>query len=175
MAQDRTGRELRDELLETMFGGEQGRPGPGDPPEEAERHAREMRADARYQERPWDEVESDLRREWEGRHPDAPWGGAREAIRGAWERETDQAPPGAESEETLQLREEELAARRRTVEAGEVEIRKEVVTETRTVEVPVRREQLVIERRDGRGTVGEPIRVPLSEGPPEDGAGRPAE
>ena len=175
MAQDRTGRELRDELLETMFGGEQGRPGPGEPPEGAERYAREMRADARYRERPWDEVEPDLRREWEGRHPDAPWAGAREAIRGAWERETEQAPLGAQSEQTLRLREEELEARRRTVEAGEVEIRKEVVTETRTVEVPVRREQLVIERRDGRGTVGEPIRVTLPEGQPDAGEGQPAD
>jgi uncharacterized protein (TIGR02271 family) len=77
-------------------------------------------------------------------------------------------------QETLQLREEELRATKRPVEAGEVEIRKEVVTEQQTIEVPVTREEAVIERRPvspteaGRvdaGEIGEDetIRVPLRE------------
>jgi uncharacterized protein (TIGR02271 family) len=44
------------------------------------------------------------------------------------------------------LVEEQLRARTRPVQTGEVTIRKEVVSETRTIEVPVRREELVIER-----------------------------
>jgi uncharacterized protein (TIGR02271 family) len=42
--------------------------------------------------------------------------------------------------------EEQLQAQTRRVQVGEVTIRKEIVTETRTIEVPVRREELVIER-----------------------------
>jgi stress response protein YsnF len=51
----------------------------------------------------------------------------------------------AESGATIELVEEELRPRTRPVQTGEVTIRKEVVTETRTIEVPVRREELVIE------------------------------
>jgi uncharacterized protein (TIGR02271 family) len=45
----------------------------------------------------------------------------------------------------VELVEEQLHARTRAIQTGEVTIRKEVVTETRTIEVPVRREELVIE------------------------------
>ncbi len=75
-----------------------------------------------------------------------------------------------QDERTIQLREEELLAQKQRVQSGEVEIRKEVVTETRTIEVPVSREELVIERHDvNRRTSdqpigeGETIRIPLSE------------
>jgi uncharacterized protein (TIGR02271 family) len=71
----------------------------------------------------------------------------------------------------MELREEELDVRKREVEAGEVRIRKEVVSEQRSIDVPVNREELVIERhpatgdRDASGTIGqgEEIRVPLRE------------
>ena len=83
-------------------------------------------------------------------------------------RETEQA--ATEGERTVQLREEELRARTQEVEAGEVGIRKEVVTEQQEIEVPVRREEVVIERRpvEGRPTSepigeGETIRVPVRE------------
>jgi uncharacterized protein (TIGR02271 family) len=57
------------------------------------------------------------------------------------------------------------------VSRGEVRLRKEVITDTQTVQVPVTREELVIERRPtdsttaASGTVGEgqEIRIPLSE------------
>ena len=75
-----------------------------------------------------------------------------------------------EDERTIQLREEELLARKQEVEAGEVGIRKEVVAEQQEIEVPVRREEVVIERRpvEGRPTnepigEGETIRVPVRE------------
>jgi uncharacterized protein (TIGR02271 family) len=52
----------------------------------------------------------------------------------------------AEQGATVELVEEQLRARTRPVQTGEVTIRKEVVSETRSIEVPVRREELVIER-----------------------------
>lgn len=71
-------------------------------------------------------------------------------------------------QERLELLEEELDVQKRQVKAGEVRVRKEVVTESRQVEVPVSREELVIERRPAGGRkvdtpVGgdEEIRVPL--------------
>jgi len=48
---------------------------------------------------------------------------------------------------TIQLREEVLQPRKHPVEIGEVFIRKVVVTEERTITVPVMREELVVERR----------------------------
>ena len=48
--------------------------------------------------------------------------------------------------QTMALREEQLRARKEMVQTGEIEIRKEVVTEIRTIEVPVTREVIVIQR-----------------------------
>src|SRR5919112_5998359 len=59
----------------------------------------------------------------------------------------DRSPRSAEETQRLQLREEELRAEKERVEAGEVRVRKEVVSEERTLEVPVTREEVVIERR----------------------------
>jgi len=50
-------------------------------------------------------------------------------------------------DETLQLREEELQARTREVETGRVQLGKNVVEEERTLEVPVTRDEVTIERR----------------------------
>ncbi len=75
-------------------------------------------------------------------------------------------------EQTLQLREEELQARKRSVESGQVRVGKDVVEEQRTLEVPVTREEVVIERRpvdrqvadaDAVGDSDETIRVPVRE------------
>jgi uncharacterized protein (TIGR02271 family) len=72
--------------------------------------------------------------------------------------------------ERIELREEELQATKREVKAGEVRVRKDVVTEEKTVEVPVTREEVIIERHPatGRPTTGsikegEEIRVPITE------------
>jgi len=53
---------------------------------------------------------------------------------------------GDDARRTLQLREEELIARKRSVEAGAVNLRTEVVSEQRTLEVPVTHEEVIIER-----------------------------
>jgi uncharacterized protein (TIGR02271 family) len=71
----------------------------------------------------------------------------------------------------LELREEQLDVDTEEVQAGEVRLRKEVVTEQRTIDVPVTREEVVIERHDAsgrpaaQGAVGaeEDIRIPLME------------
>ena len=67
----------------------------------------------------------------------------------------------AEGEQTIDIIEEELEPRVVTVRIGEVRIRKRVVTEVRTIEVPVRHEEVVVER------------VPASE-PAEGGRGHSA-
>ena len=63
----------------------------------------------------------------------------------------------------IQLREEELQAHKQRVEMGAVRVRKEVVTEHRTIEVPVQREEIVIERQAPTGEPIEEIRIPVSE------------
>jgi uncharacterized protein (TIGR02271 family) len=81
------------------------------------------------------------------------------------------ADRSSDDSSTVELREEELEVEKERVQAGEVRLRKEVVTEDRTVEVPVTREEVVIERRPaagGRkagGTIdeGDEIRIPLME------------
>jgi uncharacterized protein (TIGR02271 family) len=81
---------------------------------------------------------------------------------------------GVDQTETVPLREERLEARKQPVETGEVEIRKEVVSEQRTIDVPVTREEVVVERhpverresdRFDTGNIGsgETIRVPVRE------------
>jgi uncharacterized protein (TIGR02271 family) len=77
----------------------------------------------------------------------------------------------AEAGKTVQLREEELHAQKQPVQAGEVRVRKDVVTETKTLDVPVQREEVVIERHPVAGKPassadirpGEEIRVPVKE------------
>lgn len=76
----------------------------------------------------------------------------------------------ARNERTLQAREEELRVSKRPVRTGEVDVHKEVRTEHRTIDVPVQKEEVVVERRAGSGReasgpVGrdEHVRVPISE------------
>lgn len=51
-----------------------------------------------------------------------------------------------ESVDTVQLREEELRVRKNEVEAGRVRVETDVVAEQRSIDVPVRREEVVVER-----------------------------
>ena len=77
-------------------------------------------------------------------------------------------------ERVLHLREEQLSVNKQRAQTGEVELRKEVVTEQKTINVPVTHEEAFIERRAVTDTIasdttpigeGESIRVPLSEEP----------
>ena len=74
-------------------------------------------------------------------------------------------PPGEADPGHIQLFGEELRVRKEKVNSGEVQVRKESVTHMETVQVPVTREHLVVERADGNGRTdaGDAIRVPLSE------------
>jgi len=73
---------------------------------------------------------------------------------------------------TIQAKEERLHAEKRPAETGEVRVRKDVHTETKNIEVPVQREEVVIERTPvhGRATTdasaceigeGEELRIPV--------------
>jgi uncharacterized protein (TIGR02271 family) len=72
--------------------------------------------------------------------------------------------------ERIELREEELRATKEPVKAGEVRVRKEVIEKEKSIDVPVTREEVVIERQpvSGRPVTGdikegEEIRIPLTE------------
>jgi uncharacterized protein (TIGR02271 family) len=76
----------------------------------------------------------------------------------------------AEGEQKLEVTEEELHPRKQTVKTGEVRVRKEVKTEQRTINVPVTREEVVIERRPASGRragradfKAEEVRIPVKE------------
>jgi uncharacterized protein (TIGR02271 family) len=70
---------------------------------------------------------------------------------------------------TIQAREEELRVQKERANVGEVNVRKEVHTEHRTIDVPVSKEEVVIERRPVHKDAGmnseehQQIRVPVSE------------
>ena len=73
--------------------------------------------------------------------------------------------------QSFQTLEERLDIHKTPVQTGEVGIRKEVETEHKTIEVPVSREEVVIERRPGSGQEvsadklqpGQEIRIPVTE------------
>ncbi|MGV2940903.1 YsnF/AvaK domain-containing protein [Mesobacillus sp. LC4] len=75
-------------------------------------------------------------------------------------------------EQRLELREEQLDVSKERVQAGEVEVHKEVVEEQQKVNIPVTREEVYVERRDVNETASgtdaamdddETIRVPIME------------
>jgi uncharacterized protein (TIGR02271 family) len=76
----------------------------------------------------------------------------------------------ADRERTIDLREEELRTRKESVQTGEVEVNKEVVSEQKTIDVPVTREEVTVERHavqprpsDRPVGEGETIEVPIRE------------
>lgn len=78
---------------------------------------------------------------------------------------------GESDQQRLTLSEEELEARKRVTEAGEVRVTKEVVTEHRQIDVPVMREEVHVERvpasassrPEGEAFGEQTIRVPVRE------------
>jgi uncharacterized protein (TIGR02271 family) len=73
--------------------------------------------------------------------------------------------------QTMKLHEEQLHAHKQPVETGEVRVRKEVTTEHKTLDVPVQREEVVVERHPVSGQAassadirpGQEVRVPVRE------------
>lgn len=91
-----------------------------------------------------------------------------------WDRrpEMTQSAPAGDAQRTVQLREEELQARKTSVQTGTVHLGKDVVEEERTMDVPVTREEVYVERQpvDRRPadrpiseSESETIRVPVTE------------
>jgi uncharacterized protein (TIGR02271 family) len=118
-----------------------------------------LEAGTRYDGRRWDEVESDLRTDWDRSRGDSNlnWDQARGAVHDAFDR-------------TIRLHEERLKVDKTPTRTGEVEVRKEVHTENKSITVPVEREEVVIERRPASGRAsasdlrpGEEIRIPVKE------------
>jgi uncharacterized protein (TIGR02271 family) len=72
-------------------------------------------------------------------------------------------PPPQAQPDHVQLFGEVLRVRKEKVSTGDVHVRKEAVTHMETVQVPVTREHLVVERGDGHAEGEHAIRVPLSE------------
>ena len=60
-------------------------------------------------------------------------------------------PAQPDGDRIIPVREEELRVHKQAIETGEIVIRKEVITEEKTIRVPVTREELVVERRPGSG------------------------
>ncbi|MGI9040181.1 MAG: YsnF/AvaK domain-containing protein [Gemmatimonadales bacterium] len=90
---------------------------------------------------------------------------------GAGRGDAGHAVMGSDTGDRLELREEQLEVEKERAQTGEVRLRKEVVTEKKTIEVPVTREEVVIERHavgDREATSadigeGKEIRIPLME------------
>jgi uncharacterized protein (TIGR02271 family) len=68
---------------QTNYGSTGGRYEDYDP---AYRYGSSMASNATYKGRPWDEVEPELRRNWEGRYPQSAWENFKAAIREGWNR-----------------------------------------------------------------------------------------
>ena len=94
---------------------------------------------------------------------------AHQAVQGSARQQTVQASAG---QRTVQAREEQLHIQKQREQVGEVTVRKEVHTEHKTIDVPIEREEVVIERHavSGRAATGggplvegQQIRVPISE------------
>lgn len=118
------------------------------------RHGYNLANDERFRDKTWTDVEPHARTSYR---------------EGDFNRVRDYAREGFEGR-TIQLKEEQLRPVKEQVKAGEVGVRKEVVSEQQTVDVPLRREEVYIERRDVTDRPadkpigeGETIRVPVTE------------
>lgn len=131
---------------------------------------REVRDDACWLSISKGELERE--RESQAFHDTGREAGAEGQIGGLWQGGGSAGRMEAEKDEQrLTLSEEELEARKRVREAGEVTVRKEVVTEHRQIDVPVTREEVHVERTPATSASApagdafreETIRVPVRE------------
>ena len=95
--------------------------------EPAYRYGYEMHANPTFRGRSWSQAEPELRRDSETRYRDRPWDRFGSHVRDTWD----------DDEQSMQLKEERLRAEKETVKAGEVALRKQVVTEQKSMDVPV--------------------------------------
>jgi len=90
--------------------------------ETAHRYAWETQSQPQYRGKAFTEVQTDLQRDWETKNPGKPWTSASTAVGEGWNA----------AGEVLRLHEEQLHATKQNVQTGEVALRKEVITETKT-------------------------------------------
>lgn len=89
------------------------------------------------------------------------YGGYGAAQRGAaLDAATRQPMTDAQEAQRMRLREEQLQVYKQPVQTGEVGLRKKVVSEQKSIDVPVTHEEVYIERRPGSG---QPSDAPISE------------
>ena len=119
-------------------------------------------ADERFRGRRFDEIENDLRVEWDNDY--ASQSGSWDSVRGYVNRAYQRGQEGF-----VTRSEEELAIGKRTVQAGEVAVHKTVETEHVREQVPVTREEVTVERRpvnevraDAAEIGAQEIRVPVT-------------
>lgn len=138
------------------------------------RYGWEMRSNPQYSNLSWADAEPRLRKDWESRYPNRPWNQASSTLQQTWDtgyNDFGGQDFNTEESRAVPIREEQLQANKERVQTGEVRIGKEIVTEEKTINVPVQREEVVIERRnfapqDADAEIGadsETIRVPVSE------------
>ncbi len=91
-------------------------------------------------------------------------------FKGLFGDEDDTKKDTSEDEAKLRLRKEQLDINKSKVKKGEVEFGKEIIEEQKAVDVPVSREEVIIERKnlnnedsDAPITDEESIRIPVSE------------
>lgn len=120
----------------------------------------QMRSNPQYQNRSWNEVEPQLRKDWETRYPNKPWDKNANMLRDMWTSDFG-GTMGSEQSRSVPIREEQLTATKQPVQAGEVRVGKNVVTEEKNVSVPVKREQVYVEQRD---VSARPSDRPIGEG-----------
>ncbi|WP_368505305.1 YsnF/AvaK domain-containing protein [Alkalihalophilus sp. As8PL] len=80
------------------------------------------------------------------------------AIIGTWTKKNHSSEASDDHQTTMQLKEEELDIKKERVQTGEVKIHKEVVEDQKTITIPVKREEMVIEAGSE-----EELRIPLKE------------
>ena len=117
-----------------------------------------------YRGRAFADIEADLRRDWtdDAVQQYGSWDSVRTYVGDAYQHG---------QERTMTLSEEELAVGKRTVQAGAVDVQKRVETERVSESVPLKREEVTVERRpvaDGQLASNatfqeEHIRVPIRE------------
>jgi len=138
--------------------------------EPAYRYGWEMRNNPQYANRSFTEAEPELRRNWEKQYPNQPWNQVSANLKETWDSDNVGGYYGDTEQRAVPIREEQLYAEKQPVQTGEVYIGKEVVTEEKTINVPVTREQVYVEERsvqprpsDQPIREDEAIRVPVME------------
>jgi len=122
----------------------------------------EMRNNPQYRNMSWSQAEPQLRRDWQTRFPNRSWEETSPMLRETWDQEN-MGQQGYDTQEgqRLPIREEQLQAQKQPVQTGEVQIGREVTEREQSINVPVTREEVFVERHDFEAR---PTDQPINEG-----------